>query len=117
MRQPNDGQVSLAVTTSVRRLNCIPLAVSIAMLLMASTDIWPYGFYQLLRIAVSGTAGYVVVQAINRQPIWAWLMGGIAILFNPILTISFTREQWQPIDLSVAAIVLVAVVQSFRRRL
>jgi hypothetical protein len=38
-------------------------------------------------------------------------MGGIAILFNPVLPISFTREEWQPLDIGVAVIFLVALIQ------
>jgi hypothetical protein len=97
-------------------LNWIPLVASIAMLLMASADSWPYGFYQLLRIVVTGTAGYVVVQTVNYRQFWPWIMGGIALLFNPILPISFTREEWQPIDFGVAVIFLIASIQTLRRR-
>jgi hypothetical protein len=99
------------------RVNWIPLVASITMLLFAAADTWPYGFYQLLRIVVTGTAGYVAVQLINRHQVWPWIMGGIAILFNPILPISFTREEWQPIDFGVAVLFLIALVQGLRRRL
>lgn len=101
---------------SVFTLNWIPLVASISMALMASADTWPYGFYQLLRIVVSGTAAYVVVQTVNRRQFWPWVMGGVAILFNPILPISFTREEWQPIDFGVAIVFLILLVQSLRRR-
>jgi hypothetical protein len=99
-----------------RRVNWIPLAVSIAMLL-ASGGHWPYGFYQLLRIVVTGTAVYVVVQVVNRRQFWPWIMGGIAILFNTILPIHLTRKEWQPIDFGVAVIFVVALIQTLRRRL
>jgi hypothetical protein len=41
---------------------------------------------------------------------------GIAILSNPIITISFDQEVWQPIDVVVAAILVVALVQIRPRR-
>ena len=96
-RPAAEVQVSQAAS-SIARLNWIPLVASIAMLLMASADSWPYGFYQLLRIVVTGTAGYVVVQTLGHRQYWPWIMGGIAILFNPVLPISFRQEEWQPID-------------------
>jgi len=99
------------------RLNWIPLVASITMLLMALADSWPYGFYQLLRIVVAGTAAYIVVQTANRRQCWPWIMGGLALLFNPILPISFTRKDWQPIDFGVAVIFLIALIQELRRRL
>lgn len=92
------------------RLNWIPIVVSMVMLLMASGRDWPYGFYQLLRLVVFGTAIYVVVQTLNRRQYWPWIMGGIAILFNPVLQISFTQEEWRPIDFGVAVIFFVALV-------
>ena len=98
------------------RVSWIPLAVSIAMLLASGGD-WPYGFYQLLRIVVTGTALYVVVQVVKRRQFWPWIMGGVAILFNPILPISLTREAWQPIDFGVAVIFLFALIQTVRCRL
>jgi hypothetical protein len=97
-------------------VNWIPLAVSITMLLL-SADHWPYGFYQLLRIVVTGTALYVVVQTRNHRPYWPWLMVGIAILFNPILPITLKKREWQQIDVGVAGIFLMALVQTLRRRL
>src|SRR5262245_17397301 len=100
---------------SESRLTWIPLAISIAMLLASGGD-WPYGFYQLLRIVVTVTAVYVVVQTLNGRQYWPWLMGGIAILFNPILPIRLTKEQWQPIDFAVAVVFLIAVIQTLRRR-
>jgi hypothetical protein len=120
----------------VVRLNWIPLVVSIAMLLVASAAAWPYGFYQLLRLVVTVTAAYVVVRtadagarvgidrlqrtpnaALDRRPFLPWIMGGIAILFNPILPIYFTREEWQPINFGVAVVFLVVLIQTLRRRL
>lgn len=95
----------------------IPLAASIVLLLMASADSWPYGFYQLLRIVVTGTASYALVLTAQSRKVWPWVMGAIAILFNPVLPISFTREEWQPIDFGVAIIFSIALIQALRRRL
>lgn len=58
-----------------------------------------------------GTAAYVLSQTVNHRQYWPWIMGGIAILFNPVLPISFTREEWQPLDIGVAVIFLVALIQ------
>jgi hypothetical protein len=101
---------------SESRVNWIPLAVSIAMLVLSGGD-WPYGFYQLLRIVVAGTAVYVVVETRNHRQYWPWLMGGIAILFNPILPITLRKEEWQPIDFAVAIVFSIALAQALRRRL
>lgn len=80
------------------------------MLLMAGAGGWPYGFYQLLRLVVFGTAIYVVVQTAKYRHYWPWIMGGVAILFNPILPISFRQDQWQPIDVAVAVVFAMTLV-------
>jgi len=98
------------------QLNWIPLVVSISMLLMAALESWPYGFYQLLRIVVTGSAAYVALQTAGQRQFWPWIMGAIAILFNPLLPISFARNDWQPIDFVVAVIFIVALVRLARLR-
>jgi hypothetical protein len=42
-------------------------------------------------------------------------MGGVAILFNPVLPITFTRTDWQPIDFGVAVVFSIALIQTLRR--
>ena len=86
-------------------------------MLLASGGDLPYGFYQLLRIVVTGTAVYVVDQTLDHRQYWPWLMGGIAILFNPILPITLKKKEWQPIDFAVAVVFLIALIQTLRRRL
>jgi hypothetical protein len=114
--QPAAHQMETSASASAVRLSWVPLGASIAMLLMASFAVWPYGFYQLLRLVVTGTAVYVVVATTNQQGYWFWIMGGIAILFNPILPISFARNTWQPIDFGVAVVFLILLIQSRRRQ-
>ena len=96
-------------------VNWIPVAVSTAMLLIAAFGDWHYGFYQLLRIVVCGTAAYVVAQTMNRYQYWPWIAVGIAILFNPILPIEFKQEEWRPINFGAAIVFVFALVQLRRR--
>ena len=103
-------------TPSPVSLNRIPLVASVVMLLMATGGDWPHGFYQLLRMVVCGTGIYVVIQTSNHHRYWPWIVGGIAVLFNPILPISFTKEEWRPVDFAVAIIFLVALVQMRQRK-
>lgn len=96
-------------------LNWMPLAASVVMLLMAAGGDWPYGFYQLLRMVVCGTGLYVAIQTSHHRKYWPWIAAGIAVLFNPVLPISFTQEEWRPIDFAVAALLSVALVQMRQR--
>ena len=75
------------------------------------------GSINCLRIVVIGTAVFVVAHVVNRRQFWPWIMGGVAILFNPILPIHLTREEWQLIDFGVAVIFVIALTQTVRPRL
>jgi hypothetical protein len=103
-------------TSSAVHLNWIPLVTAITMLVMAFGGEWPYGFYQLLRFIVFGTAIYVVIQTLRDRQYWPWIMSGIAILFNPVLPISFTQDDWQAIDFGVALVFVVALIHLRLRR-
>ena len=59
-----------------------------------------YGFYQLLRFAITIFAAWSAVKVYNKNPqsFWMFVFVAIAILFNPIIKITFEREIWQVID-------------------
>lgn len=70
----------------------------------------PYGYYTLLRwvTCASAVAGFIV--AVQEESVaWCWIMGIIAIVFNPAIPIYLSREIWQPIDIAAAAVLLVSI--------
>ena len=84
--------------------------ISIVMLLLAIPPIWPYGYYILLRWVVTASAIFLVWIAYNlKKTFWLFLMGIIALLFNPIAPIHLDKETWIVIDLIVATIFLVSI--------
>jgi hypothetical protein len=59
----------------------------------------------LLRLFVCGTTGYLAWTEFNRKRQgWTWILGFIALLFNPLFPLHFGRELWSIIDLGVAVI-------------
>ena len=81
-------------------------AIIAAIMLLLALASWPYGYYQLLRIVVCGTAGYGAYLALQAdQHPWLWILGAVAILFNPIFPIHFDRGVWRILD-TVSAVVL-----------
>lgn len=44
---------------------------------------------------------------------WTWLLGTIALVYNPVLTVHLTREIWSVVNI---ATVVVAVVSVFALR-
>jgi len=88
--------------------------IAIVFLLGALGD-WSYGYYQILRWIVCASGAYLAYSYHeSNKTTWAWAFGIIAILFNPILPIYFTREIWQPIDVIVAVIFIIAMFVKFK---
>ena len=89
--------------------------ITIFALLLALAH-WPYAYYQLLRWAVCGIAAFSAYQEYKQQKrLWMWIFVGLAVLFNPIVPIHFTRDVWQIFDVGGAVIILLSFYQGFRQ--
>jgi hypothetical protein len=75
---------------------------------VAMSDI-PYGYYRLLRWVTCAVAIASAIQ-LHRSShhSWVWALGGLAVLFNPIIPIHFERETWMIFD-AVAGCLFLAV--------
>lgn len=93
-----------------------PAIICTIFLFVAVLGRWPSGFYTLLRFAVCGSAIYLAVQASAlRKPAWLWIMGAMAVLFNPLVPIRFPRHVWHVLDFIAATTFLVSLA-AFRKR-
>jgi hypothetical protein len=82
-----------------------PVVLTTCLLALAAFGGWPYAFYQLLRLITCGTAGYMAFITHQEQKRgWMWTVVAVALLFNPLLPIRLSRQDWQPIDLVVALV-------------
>jgi len=87
-----------------------PAIASTIFLLLALLEIWPYSFYTLLRLVVCGSAIYLALHAAKmKKTRWLWLMGGTALLFNPLIPVPIARSSWQVLDLIAAVIFVVSL--------
>lgn len=89
----------------------IPAAMSlIALAHMA------YGYYQLLGLVVTGSAAYLAWRGLGRgERVFPALFALVALTFNPVFKVHFEREQWATVNIIVAGLYLVALVQDRRR--
>lgn len=79
-------------------------------LFAALLDIWPYGFFTILRFVVFMTSAYVAWMAYEaRKEKWVWVFGFLAVLFNPFIVIHLNREIWNVIDFIVGVFMIVSV--------
>lgn len=79
-----------------------------ALLFVAATDRYPYGFYIMLRLIATMGAVYWAFR-VYREGIrsWSWVFAAAALLMNPFAPIRMQRMQWQPIDLWLGLLLLV----------
>lgn len=92
------------------RPHMFPALIAAIMLLVAIAPL-PYGYYQAMRWVVCGIAIYIAYKSFRWGKRWAiWLLGAIAILFNPILPIYLSREAWQPIDIVCAILFGLTII-------
>lgn len=64
----------------------------------------PYGYYVLLRLLVCGICIYLAMQdAYAGRAGWAWVLGGVAVLYNPIFRIHLNREIWSIVNVGTIA--------------
>ena len=83
------------------------LLIPAALLIIAPLLSFPYGFYTLLRLIVSVTAGFIIYHSykgaggVNEISIIFTL---ILILYNPIIPVHLTREIWMPINFITSGI-------------
>ena len=77
-----------------------------------------YGFYQLLRIAVTVAALVGALTAWrDRETGWFWLFAATAVVFNPVIPLRFEAVTWHFIDWCAAGMFLVnALVQVMKPR-
>ena len=77
----------------------------------------PYDYYTILRFVVFFVAlGGVKISFDKERKHWIWILGFIALLFNPIFPIKLSRETWAPIDV-ITAIVLTTSSLCIRGKL
>ncbi len=88
----------------------IASVIAIVMLLLAIPDIWPYGYYVVLRWVVVASALFLIwVSYEFKKQLWLVLMAMTAILFNPIVPIHLNKETWVIIDFVVAVLFLISI--------
>jgi len=88
----------------------IILLIAAVFLFLALINGWPYGFFTLLRFVVFAISAYVAWMSYEaKKEKWVWILGFLAVLFNPFIVIHLNREIWSIIDLIVGVFMIVSV--------
>jgi hypothetical protein len=85
-------------------------------LLLWALDSHSYSYYVLLRWIVCGVAAYGVYLSVRMSRTgWAWVLGILALVFNPIRPVHLDRTTWAAVDIGSAAL-LISSIFLLRRR-
>ena len=85
------------------------------MLLLAIPPIWPYVYFQILKWVVVWSAGCGAYRAYElNETKWVILLTSVAVAFNPIAPLYFSREMWLILDF-VAAVILFSYYKKLNR--
>jgi hypothetical protein len=103
---------NIDITKSVFHF-CLSIA-SAEMLFFALEDS-PYVYYQVLRWFVFISSAYEIYIFKLRMPWFTVMFVAIAILFNPIVPITMSKDSWKPLDVISGIIFLIALGYQWKR--
>lgn len=87
-----------------------PIAIISAVMLLLCFLELPYGYYIFLRIVICISALIFVFSSYaTNKPGLSVIFGLIALLWNPIIMISFEKETWLIFDV-IAAIIFISSI-------
>jgi hypothetical protein len=93
-----------------------PQLVAIVLLLWALYPYNPYGYYVLLRLVCCGVFAFLAYEAKSGDSEgWAWTLGILALLYNPVIRVHLTRELWSVINIATIVVLLWSIFGLPRR--
>ena len=72
----------------------------------------PYGYYEFLRLVVTGISLYAAFGLLEKDTINFWVMLFIALLFNPLIPIYLSKDIWILINIIAGS---YFIVTAFRK--
>ena len=88
-----------------------PSLISMWFLIIAVFPIPEYNFYILLRWIICSTAIYIAYNSYKSKKIyWSWIMGIVALTFNPTRAFHFEKDTWSVIDLAAAILFGITIL-------
>jgi hypothetical protein len=76
----------------------------------------PYGYYQLLRVLVFCVAAYLAFESAKRsETSWAWVLGGIALIYNPLVRLALGRDIWEVVNIATIGVLCAHLGVTLRK--
>jgi FtsH-binding integral membrane protein len=88
----------------------IPQTIAGVMLLWALNPENPYGYYTVLRLVCCAAFTYLALKAhAQGKEGWVWVLGVMAVIYNPIIRIHLTREIWSAINIATLVVAISSI--------
>ena len=95
--------------TGLKRI-WVPQTIAVIMLIGAFNPQNPYGYYVLLRWVCCAVFIYLALKALElEKEAWVWVLGIVAIVYNPIFRIHLTRKIWCVLNIATIVIAMSSV--------
>jgi len=92
-----------------------PVAFCLFWLVLAIVGRWPYFIYVLMRVSICAASAYLVRSLVQQKfRIWPWIIGAIAILYNPIQPARMHRRDWWIVNVLTVIAFLALFFDKFR---
>lgn len=96
--------------TNIQITRYTPQIACTCLLLLAFNPDNPYGYYMILRWVVCISFIYLSFEANKAgRKGWIWIFGGVASLYNPIITTNLGRELWGVVNLATVLLLAISV--------
>ena len=96
--------------TPAMRVITVVVVLAAAGVLIGALDKHPYAYYTMLRWLACSAAVVLIWRGACQGVKWAWALVPLAILFNPIAPIHFSRNTWLTLDIAAAVVMALAVI-------
>ena len=84
------------------------LYLCVAALLVGAAPL-PYGYYILLRVIACVVFAWGAVLTFDKgNRVLPWMLGALALLFNPIAKVHLQKEVWAMVDIGAAIFLVIA---------
>ncbi len=78
-----------------------PALIASGLILLALLTDQPYSYYRFMKVVVFAAAALIAVCAYQskRDPVWVWVLGLAAALYNPLFPIGLDPDTWRIVDI------------------
>jgi hypothetical protein len=99
------------LAVKIKRL--APALFAAAFLVLAVSSHWPYAFYVLMRLTVCAISLYLAHNSsTSGRVFWVWVLGAVALLFNPIFPMRMHRSDWSYLNMIAASLLALWAITS-----